>query len=94
MIIDLHNRRETGHFRTRPGVGPQLRTGDVVSWRNPATAQHWGGLRVEFVYPRQGTVLLRGWFGRLSWRDGGEHAESKVVRIEQVTLEQPGPEAA
>ncbi len=83
--------RPAAHFRTRPGTAPRLQVGDRVVWRNPATGGHHGGLRIEFVYPSIGTVLLRGDFGRMSLRTGGPHIESRRVRIEQVTADVAAP---
>lgn len=87
------NFHRSAHHRTQPGRGVQLARGDVVSWRNPATKAHYGGLRVEFVYPTYGVVLLRGDFGRISLRHGGPLIESRKVQIAQVTLEQRAAEA-
>lgn len=81
------NFHHAAHHRTRPGVGLQLSTGDRVVWRNPSTGAVCPGLRVEFVYPQFGIVLLRGDFGRLSLRTGGAHIESRRIRIDQVALQ-------
>ena len=81
------NVHRAAHHRTRPGVGLQLSTGDRVVWRNPATGAVCSDLKVEFVYPQFGIVLLRGDFGRLSLRTGGAHIESRRIRIDQVALQ-------
>ena len=76
------------HHRSEPLYGgPRLQAGDLVSWRNPATAAHWGGLRVEFVYPQIGVVLLRGNVGRVSLKTGASRIETVKVRLDQVTVE-------
>lgn len=91
MHADHFNFRRPGaHHRTRPGVGPQFRAGDTVSWRNPATGAHHGGLLVEFVYLQLGVLLVRGDFGRPSLRTGGAAIQSSQVRMDQVTLEKRG----
>jgi hypothetical protein len=86
--------RPAAHHRTRPGVGPQFQSGDVVSWRNPSTGAHHDRLTVEFVYPTYGVVLVRGDFGRLSLKSGLPSLESRRVRMEQVTLEARAQERA
>lgn len=76
------------HHTTAPAYkGPRLRTGDLVTWRNPATKGHHSGLRVEFIYPHLGLVLLRGDFGRVSLRTGAPSPETKRVRIDQVSVD-------
>lgn len=83
------------HFRTEPVYrGPRIKTGDLVSWRNPATGAHHGRLRVDFVYPHLGLVLLRGDFGRVSLRTGAPSPETRRVRLEQVTPEAAAVEVA
>jgi hypothetical protein len=85
----MHVQPFNAHFRSEPAFhrGVRLKAGDTVAWRNPSTGEVWSGLRIDFVYPASGTVLVRGCFGRLSMRTGGDHVESKVVRMEQVTVE-------
>lgn len=85
-VTQFNFRGSGAHFRTRPGTGPYFQAGDTVSWRNPANASHWGGLVVEFVHPTLGVAVVRGWFGRLSFRTGGQHVETRRVRLDQLTL--------
>ena len=76
------------HHTTAPAYkGPRLRTGQLVTWRNPSTGAHHSGVRVEFVYPHLGLVLLRGDFGRVNLRTGAPSPETKRVRIDQVTVD-------
>lgn len=80
-----------GSGRTLAATGPRLHAGDVVAWTNPATGVVWCELEVEQVFPIQGTVTVRGCFGRMT-RSGQLLLESRKVRIDQVVLEQAAGE--
>lgn len=67
--------------------GPKFQPRDVVAWTNPNTGAVWSELLVEFVYPRQGVCLVRGFFGRMSARTGDLLTESRTIRIDQLQLE-------
>lgn len=94
MLQQFNFHRPAAHHRTQPGVGPQFREGDLVSWRNPSTGGHWGGLRVEFVYPQLGMALVRGHIGRPSLKTGAPLVESARVRLADLTLEARAAERA
>lgn len=94
MIEQFNFHRPAAHYRTQPGRGPQLRSGDLVSWRNPNNGAHHDGLEIKFVYPSYGVLLVRGDFGRLSLKTGKPAIESRRIRMEHVTLERRAVGAA
>lgn len=88
-LIDL---RPAGIWRPRETTAlkpsepqPRVRVADLVTWTDPAGGARWPGVRVDFVYPMQGTACVRGYFGREA-RGGGEHIQTKVVPLAQLSV--------
>jgi hypothetical protein len=85
----------SAHFRDRPDTSlcppksarHRLAAGDEVRWRNPSMGCVWDGLTIEFVYPTIGIALVRGCFGRMNLRTGGDLVESRRLRLDQLTLQ-------
>jgi hypothetical protein len=68
-----------------------VREGDHVRWTDPRTGAIHTDLIVEQVFKTQGSVRLRGCFGRFS-RDGSEAVTQRLVRLSDCSV-QPRAEA-
>jgi hypothetical protein len=76
----------TTHPKAKPQPGPgehpgnTAKAGDLVTWHNPARDERWPDLEVEFAYPRNGSLLLRGHMGRFN-RAGEEVEQTKPAQM-------------